>query len=590
MGAIISFFSAFLYGVVFGVALTLYVTLYVLCDPRKTGEEHPTDSENRTLQTDILKKKDKITGSDVIRLKEVIEKLDEFNNPPVNKELQLFTSYYISKASGAADAKIPDVNESKMRTIIEHITINKKEKEFQEDIAEMKDHQKQIRNLTNFYGDLHKCLLSFSREISKLSNQAKSNMNKSQLEKSEDLIINNWWQALLIYLDYLSADQENLATHIHDELAAHSNHIQEELVVVEKKLGAEASKLFGHIRDNRSLFDNKLKEREKNQEKLRAFSEKGSATNSDEYNKRLARLRISEEGLQQQTKKLFSVQKDFYQSVPKLHLDKQMIMIKSLVESHGQLFQLADQFDKTQNYNRLLAKRLRNQLTNAAVSLLQMIREENSLRSSDLKVGLSAVSKVGDTNGVGHEEGLQTVLEGLLHHCQQELLIQQEDAAASLLMKEAVSGPNSPESTPRSLGDKESPTNPAVGGGVVGGGALGAKRACGNGKLNMFGEDTASLAASNPAHLMHLPRVFNQAIGIETCVWFNALNARIYRDVCNSKYFYNWFRAKMNHMLNKGKKPGFMDKLEVLDIQFGELPPLISGVPPANCSLWVMCA
>lgn len=49
-------------------------------------------------------------------------------------------------------------------------------------------------------------------------------------------------------------------------------------------------------------------------------------------------------------------------------------------------------------------------------------------------------------------------------------------------------------------------------------------------------------------------------------------------DAANSRYFYHWFCAKLGQMLNKGKRPEFVDEFRVSDVQFGELPPLILNV------------
>jgi hypothetical protein len=95
----------------------------------------------------------------------------------------------------------------------------------------------------------------------------------------------------------------------------------------------------------------------------------------------------------------------------------------------------------------------------------------------------------------------------------------------------------------------------------------------------MYTENTACLAAHNPQLLPYIPTSFHQAIGIETCIWFNAFSGRVYRDIANSDYFYHWFCAKVAAMLNKTenkeKLPDYIDKFEVSDVVFGDLPPLL---------------
>ena len=72
--------------------------------------------------------------------------------------------------------------------------------------------------------------------------------------------------------------------------------------------------------------------------------------------------------------------------------------------------------------------------------------------------------------------------------------------------------------------------------------------------------------------------VCQHSIGLETCVWFNNFFGRVYRDMMQSEYFYNWFKAKLNHGMNKGQRPGFVEKFEVLEVKFGSLPPLLTNI------------
>ena len=96
--------------------------------------------------------------------------------------------------------------------------------------------------------------------------------------------------------------------------------------------------------------------------------------------------------------------------------------------------------------------------------------------------------------------------------------------------------------------------------------------------LDMAAESSAGLAASLASRLPALPASFANAIGKETCVWFNAFSGRIYRDTARSSYFHQWFCAKVSHMLNKGHRPGFVDEFVVSNLQFGQLPPLLCNM------------
>lgn len=156
------------------------------------------------------------------------------------------------------------------------------------------------------------------------------------------------------------------------------------------------------------------------------------------------------------------------------------------------------------------------QLTNAAGSLVQMLREECVL------VGTPTVS----ANGViGYEGSLQRVLEAL-------------DRQVDRARPDAQS-PRSPNPTPDSQTNPRSPDPQSPRSEI---------------SLDMFSESTACLASANPCILPKLPRGFGGLVGVETCVWFNAFIGRVYRDVAHSKYFYGWFCQKLTDVLNKGKR------------------------------------
>lgn len=96
--------------------------------------------------------------------------------------------------------------------------------------------------------------------------------------------------------------------------------------------------------------------------------------------------------------------------------------------------------------------------------------------------------------------------------------------------------------------------------------------------LDMSLESTACLAASSPAVIPSLPSTFRQAVGHETCVWFNAFSGRVYRDAARSKYFHSWLLEKLTAQLNKGTRPGYIDEVKVESVTFGATPPLLFNV------------
>lgn len=97
-------------------------------------------------------------------------------------------------------------------------------------------------------------------------------------------------------------------------------------------------------------------------------------------------------------------------------------------------------------------------------------------------------------------------------------------------------------------------------------------------QLDMSLESSAALAASLPSRLPSMPPQFGKAVGQETCVWLNAFSGRMYRDAARSAYFHKWFREKVETMLNKDTKPGYVDRFVVGDVKFGSIPPLLCNM------------
>ena len=91
--------------------------------------------------------------------------------------------------------------------------------------------------------------------------------------------------------------------------------------------------------------------------------------------------------------------------------------------------------------------------------------------------------------------------------------------------------------------------------------------------LDMTSEATACLAATPLSRLPMFPSCFNDAVGNESAVWFNAIFGRIYRDLSVSPYFHNYFCSTITSALNKGNRPSYIDSFVVSDVTFGSMPP-----------------
>lgn len=96
--------------------------------------------------------------------------------------------------------------------------------------------------------------------------------------------------------------------------------------------------------------------------------------------------------------------------------------------------------------------------------------------------------------------------------------------------------------------------------------------------VDMKTETIAAMASSLFPAKARLPRQFGRCIGEETCVWLNAFAGRMYRDVARSEAFHEWCCTKASYLLNKGKRPDFVDVYHVSDVVFGAAPPSIRNV------------
>eukprot|EP01039_Chlorochromonas_danica_P006027 gene6027-6637_t len=546
-------FSSFLSGTIFGALIVLLAAFHLL----SAQPNYVEDLKEKALQAkkkyeeEELEEDHALSSEQLEELNKVVDVLEDINSP-LKSVGSLLQKIHLNKENDVASL------ESKMKTIVDYHTMVKLEKDFSDSMCELKDHGKQIKVVAAFLSDMGKTFNSISREISRLSNTAKNNLNKGSASlHKEDLIVSTWWHTLTVALDHMASDQSDLASFITEELMNYSLQIQEEIAIIEKRLLTEGNRQFASLKENITTFENRFKEREKLREKLRVTSS-STASEKDKEKLRRAKLVASEEQLVLQTKKLQHVQREFYGLFPRIASDIQLTILKSIVETQSQLFKLTEGFERTQQHQQSVFKRMKAQLTNAAASLVQLISDGSRLRVEEadgvepgnFSLALEVMKQRMMEGGVqGYEISLQKVLERLLIQAQLKAGTKDESAAAAL-------------SPSASASEQE-------------------------GRLDMFQEATSCLSASNPALLPVLPRTFGRAIGLETCVWFNAFSGRVYRDIAHSSYFYEWFRSKLTLMLNKGEKerPAYIDRFEVIDVRFGELPPLLLNVkwaPPLN--------
>ena len=234
-------FGSFLSGTVFGVLLCLGVILQLL-------KSNPKDEKNEG--NDKIKERTELVApapttiesilkpEEVATLRKLIDFLEDFNAPlkSIGGHLKLI---YMQHGSGTKVTT--EQMERRAKSIIEMSTVTRMEKELHDSLVHLREHAKVMKGIASFLSDMSKAFASFSKDLSKLAYAAKNNMYKGlkdlNIDTKEDMIINNWWQALHVSLDYMSSDQEYLASQITDELLNFSTQIYDEITVIEKRLG-----------------------------------------------------------------------------------------------------------------------------------------------------------------------------------------------------------------------------------------------------------------------------------------------------------------------------------------------------------------
>lgn len=220
----------------------------------------------------------------------------------------------------------------------------------------------------------------------------------------------------------------------------------------------------------------------------------------------------------------------------------QVARLKAIVEMHSLLGKLTEGFAKNHCNQRSTADRMKLQLTNAAGSLVQMLREEAQYDAA-VDGGAAAERHEGTLFDARAERLRQALIEGgaqgyeldLLSTLQQLIRQAADERSGEDIGWQHGAQPPSPaaaesssspiESLSNNMSMSNSSTAPQY-----------QLAASAGGKLDMHAESTACLAASNPVVLPHLPAVFEKSIGVETCVWFNSFSGRLYRDIAHSRF------------------------------------------------------
>jgi len=518
---IASYIKGLLAGIVIGVAgIALLLLYFINSISIKTSK-----SEN----DDLLKTKSEINSEDLFLVNEAINHINSFNET-FKSAMDPLKGFETTKDSSQIPNAISESGYSITGKSLEQV-----ENDLIESIKENKDKFRNIKAVTSFVSDIVKVFSTISKELSKLSTSALNNSSKSSgtLQQTQamlfgtstveivDPICDLWWISFATYFNELGLDYEALSDKINNDMMVRLLVIQEELISVEKRLGSEGNKCISLYKDNLTIRDSKLKERDRRREKAdNALDPTISTANpivisvKADPSKVMQKLQHSENALSEQQDRLFQAKKELLLVIPKVINDLNVLTAKAVVET-------------------------KNVLNNFSASV-----------------------SVYNKRSIGISEDLRL--------CFDRSLLAESTSSSSPTNRSSTS--NRILSLVRELEKKQSPF-------------INSSNKNSNliNKLDMTHEATNYLAAVSPlTYISSLPQSFgplsSQILSSESCVWFIALCGRVYRDIASSDYFQLWFCSKLAYLLNKGTRPSFVDDFVVNGVSFGSTPPILTNV------------
>lgn len=411
------------------------------------------------------------------------------------------------------------------------------EKGFSDAIKFSKEREKHMKDMSSFFGELSKTFTSISREIKKQSATAAS--KATEIKAEEDNFVRGWWLAVADALEQMAGDNDSVSDSLQNDIGESFSYATQVHAIATKRLQGEVAQISSDLKEASAAFEKRQKERDVCREKLNsAYDAIGqqssilsSLQNPTSSVKRHSRLLESENALTDQSMKLDEVKRIYNDTLSRIMVDMNYSTIQMSLEIMEGALKMTNIIDNAYGKSKSITQRLRT----AVVYGLMGGRDMSKFLT--------------------FEPELQKLIENIISHHNLETTSSSTPTAVS------TSSPSSKSSS----ASASSSATPEI--------------AIPFPKMDMTTEGATILAATSPVLLPHLPPSFNASVGSETCVWFNALTGRLYRDMGNSSIFADWFCEKCTFMLNRGKKPvNFLGDFVVANVVFGRTPPLLSNV------------
>ena len=585
--------SSFIVGFLVGVSFSVGSVLYLLSSK--------TDSTQKSVSKDINKH---------VNTKETN---DNLSTNAIKEEAKLIEDS-LDKLRGLKDINIVNKDEIKSYyNLMKSLTNIELEIKFTYFIKQSKEREKHIRNLTTFFNDITKIYNNTSKDIYKIISHTTSNTTTHKSDPlsstttststtNNDNVWEYWWPSLINTLQKQAIDSESAYEVISKEIVTPLTKLYEEQNNIMRHYNNEGTLAISHLKDLQLQVEVRTRDRDKWREKLNQALDRTSSltnnntanttstsnatTNNNTYNtynntihntpvglalsqlasnikqqttpsqanqeannnKLLQKLEICENDINTANDKLQSYEIDYHQIMARILTDLYITSYRIIVDVKKILLKYVNTLHHIHGNAPVLAQTLRSEI-----------------RAVFLKANYEEI-----TVFMGQESSLVLLLNDMYQY-------NQDSASTTVVADAAVVATTSTAATLGS-GDAVAAGSATAASTISTTGSGGVKANAWQGDkhmLNMGLESTSILAACSPLLLPSLPRAIQQCIGSESCVWLNALLGRVYRDMRHSVYFNYWCVAKASSIFNKGTRPDYVVDFEVLDVDFGPLPPLI---------------